>query len=74
LLLPKRELDAIIRDRGDGSASNFFSSCNVKLLPDFGAQNAGQMRGMFAHQSSRVSGDLVGDPAASCHESVPGSQ
>jgi hypothetical protein len=67
LLRAERELNAIMGDRGDSSAANFVPSCNVKLLPDFGAQNASKMRRMFAHQSSGVSGNLVGDPAASCH-------
>jgi hypothetical protein len=71
LLLPKRELDAIIRDRGDGSAANFVPGCDVELLTDFGAQHAGKMRGMFAHQSSSVSGHFIGNPAAARHESVP---
>src|SRR5208282_1739808 len=70
----ERKLNAIIGDRGDGSAANFFSSCNVKLLPDFGAQNAGKMRRVFAHQSSGVSGNLVSDPAAVGHKSAFSSQ
>src|SRR5208282_2367658 len=70
----ERKLDAIIGDRGDGSAANFFSSCDVELLPDFGAQHAGKMRGMFAHQRSGVSGNFVGDPAAACHKAGLRSQ
>src|SRR5208282_3026639 len=70
----ERKLNTIIGDRGDGSAANFFSSCDVKLLPDFGAQNAGKMRGVFAHQSSGVSGNLVSDPAAVGHKSAFSSQ
>src|SRR5580658_3836438 len=74
LLLAERELNPIVGDRGNGSAPNFIPGCDVELLPDFSAQHAAKMSRMFAHQSSSVSGDFVGDPAAACHESVPGSQ
>ena len=48
-------------------AANFLADCNVKLLPDLGAQNASKMCSVLAHQSSSVSGYFVGHPAAACH-------
>jgi hypothetical protein len=67
LLRAKRKLNAIIRDRSDCPAANFFAGRNVKLLPDLSAQDAGKVRGVLAHQSSCVSSYLVGHPAAACH-------
>src|SRR5208282_4699602 len=74
VLRVERELNPIVRNRSDGSAPNFVPGCDVELLPDFGAQHAGEMSSMVAHQSSGVSGKLVGDPAAACHESVVSCQ
>jgi hypothetical protein len=66
----KRELNPLMRNECDGTAANFFSRCDVELLPNLGAQNASKMSRMFAHQSSRVSGNLVGNPAAARHGSA----
>src|SRR4030081_3899045 len=59
VLRAKRELNAIIGDRSDCPAANFFPGCNVKLLPDLGAQNASKMRSVLTHQSGGVSSHLV---------------
>src|SRR5450759_3464690 len=73
-LRAEREINSIVRDKCDRPASDLIPGCNVELLPDFGTQDASEMRGMFAHQRSGVSGNLVGDPAAACHKSVPSSR
>jgi len=52
LLRAKRKLNAIIGDRSDCPAANFFAGCNVKLLPNLGAQDASKVRSVLAHQSS----------------------
>jgi hypothetical protein len=74
LLRAKRKLNAIIGDRSDCPAANLLAGCDVKLLPDLGAQDAGKMCSMVAHQSGSVSSYFVGDPAAARHESVLSSQ
>src|SRR5208282_6800210 len=70
----ERELNPVVRNRSDRSAANFVPGRDVELLPDFSAQHTSKMSGMFAHQSSGVSSNLVGDPAAERHESVLSSQ
>src|SRR4029077_13736371 len=74
LLRAERELNAIIGDRSNCPAADFFAGCNIKLLPNLGAQDASKMRSMVAHQSGSVSRYFVGDPAAACHESGVRSQ
>src|SRR5258708_16586337 len=69
LLRAKRELNAIIGDGSDCPAANLFTGCNLKLLPDLGAQDASKVRSVLAHQGGSVSGYFVSDPAAACHES-----
>src|SRR5450755_3958417 len=63
----EREFDPIMGNRRDRSATNVFSGCDVKLLPNLRPQHASEMRGMLTNQNSGVSVNFVGDPAASCH-------
>jgi len=53
-LYAKRELHAIVGDRGYSSAANCRRGCNVELLPDFGAEHASKMSGMLADQRGGI--------------------
>src|SRR5713101_7793427 len=69
LLRAKRELNAIIGDRSDCPAANFFAGGDVKLLPNLRAQDPSKMRSVLPDQSSSVSRHLVGNPTTACHGS-----
>ena len=72
--VPSANSIAIIGDRSDGSATNLVASGNIEFLANFRAQDASQMRRMFADQSGSVSGYFVGNPAAAGHKTAFSSQ
>src|ERR1700683_585014 len=80
-LFAEIEFDAAVADDINSSAPHGFSSRNVEILSDAGAQHAHQMVRMLADHGSAVTQNFVGDKAAAGHGSglrsqfpVPSSQ
>jgi hypothetical protein len=61
------KLDSIFGYGGDAAAANPVAGGDVKVLSDPRSKDADQVIGMLSDESSAVSGDFVGNPAAARH-------
>ena len=61
------EFDAVFLDGKDVGLEDAFGSCEIELLAGLGAQDPGEMQGVFAHKVGTIGFDLVGEPAAAGH-------
>ena len=63
----KLEFNAVFLDGEDVGFEDAFGGCEVEVLAWLGAEDSGEMQGVFTYEVGAIGIDLVGEPAAAGH-------